>query len=162
MTASYLVPDTALDFRLDDVKGPAIQALLLEHLADMHQQSPAESVHAFDFSRLQQPDMRMWSLWHGPKLIGCGAWKRHSPTMAELKSMRTRSEWRGQGLGSKILAHLVQDAKTSGITDLYLETGSTAYFAPAIAMYLRHGFVECGPFASYVDDPFSRFFHVKL
>lgn len=162
MTSSYLVPDTALEYRLDDVSGPVIQAFLLQHLADMQQESPPESVHAFDFSRLQQPDIRLWSLWHGQRLLGCGAWKRHTTTMAELKSMRTDALYRGQGLGSTLLRHLIKDAKAFGITELYLETGNTEYFAPALAMYQRHGFTECGPFADYTEDPFSRFFQLTL
>lgn len=162
MTSSYLVPNSSLEFRLDDVSGSAIQAFLLEHLADMHQESPPESVHAFDFSRLQQPDIRMWTLWSAQQLVGCGAWKKHHAQMAELKSMRTAKQMRGQGLGSVVLRHLIDDAKQHGITELYLETGSTAYFAPAVALYQRHGFVECGPFADYTDDPFSRFFVLSL
>lgn len=162
MTSSYLVPDSALEFRLDDVSGAAIRAFLQEHLADMHQESPPESVHAFDFSRLQQPDIRMWTLWSAQQLVGCGAWKQHNPQMAELKSMRTARQVRGQGLGSLILTHLIADATAHGIQTLYLETGSTDYFLPAIGLYRRHGFVECGPFADYTDDPFSRFFVLPL
>ena len=29
---------------------------------------------------------------------------------------------------------------------------------PAIRMYQKYGFIEYGPFADYVLDPFSRFF----
>lgn len=162
MTSITVVPETSMHFCLDDVQGHAIQALLLEHIADMHQESPPESVHAFDFSRLQQPDIRMWTLWSGNQLVGCGAWKRHSAQMAELKSMRTARAFRGQGFGSVILTHLIADAKAHGIGELYLETGSTDYFAPAVALYQRHDFIECGPFADYTDDPFSRFFRRTL
>ena len=37
-----------MEIRIDDLSGPEIQALLGEHLADMYQASPAESVHALD------------------------------------------------------------------------------------------------------------------
>ena len=40
---------------------------------------------------------------------------------------------------------------------LSLETGSWPYFAPARALYARHGFTECGPFGDYREDPNSVF-----
>jgi putative acetyltransferase len=43
-----------------------------------------------------------------------------------------------------------------------LETGSTPAFEPAMAMYRRFGFVECGPFADYREDPFSRFMKISI
>jgi putative acetyltransferase len=45
---------------------------------------------------------------------------------------------------------------------LSLETGSWAYFAPARALYERHGFVECAPFGEYREDPNSVFMTVVL
>jgi putative acetyltransferase len=49
-----------------------------------------------------------------------------------------------------------------GMTRLSLETGSWAYFAPARALYARHGFVECGPFEGYREDPNSVFMTREL
>jgi putative acetyltransferase len=45
---------------------------------------------------------------------------------------------------------------------LSLETGSWSYFAPARALYARHGFVECGPFGNYRLDPHSVFMTMAL
>lgn len=45
---------------------------------------------------------------------------------------------------------------------LSLETGSWEYFRPAIALYRRHGFVECAPFADYAADPNSVFMTLDL
>ena len=44
-----------------------------------------------------------------------------------------------------------------GMTRLNLETGSWDYFKPAVALYRRHGFVECEPFGEYVPDRNSIF-----
>jgi putative acetyltransferase len=43
-----------------------------------------------------------------------------------------------------------------------LETGSHAPFAAARELYARQGFVECGPFADYVLDPYSFFMTKQL
>jgi putative acetyltransferase len=48
-------------------------------------------------------------------------------------------------------------ARKRGYVRVSLETGSTPPFDAAIAMYRRFGFVDCGPFADYREDPFSRF-----
>jgi len=67
--------------------------------------------------------------------------------------MRTSRSHRGKGVGSGILAHLVAEARRRSYTALFLETGSMPEFAPARALYARHGFVFRGPFAEYTEDP---------
>jgi putative acetyltransferase len=44
-----------------------------------------------------------------------------------------------------------------GYHRMSLETGAMPFFAPARALYARHGFVECPPFADYREDPNSVF-----
>jgi len=45
---------------------------------------------------------------------------------------------------------------------LYLETGSNTAFSPAITLYEKFGFKECGPFGEYRLDPYSKFFVKRL
>jgi putative acetyltransferase len=45
---------------------------------------------------------------------------------------------------------------------LSLETGSWPYFAPARALYARHGFLECPPFGEYRPDRNSVFMTLAL
>ena len=42
--------------RVDDLSGPEIRALLEEHVRNMHEISPRESVHALDLAALQKQD----------------------------------------------------------------------------------------------------------
>ena len=51
----------------------------------------------------------------------------------------------------------LQEARDAGYARASLETGSMDYFAPARRMYADAGFVECGPFADYIDDPNSTY-----
>jgi len=46
----------AVAFRVDDLSGEQSQALVKRHLAGMHENSPPESVHAFDLDKLRQSD----------------------------------------------------------------------------------------------------------
>jgi putative acetyltransferase len=148
--------------RLDDLSGPEIAQLLQEHLDEMHQLSPPESVHALDLDALRQPDIAFWTVWSGEKLAGCGALKELDPTHGEIKSMRTPHEFRGKGAGKFVLRHILDEARRRGYTRLSLETGSMAAFDPARRLYESHGFEYCGPFADYVLDPNSVFMTLEL
>ena len=61
-----------------------------------------------------------------------------------------------------MLRHIIGEAKSSGMTRLSLETGSFALFAPAVALYRKHGFVDCEPFGDYRPDPNSVFLTLDL
>jgi len=144
-------------FKIDDLSDPRIARFLEEHLDDMRATTPPESIHALDLEKLKQPEIIFWSVWQGEELAGCGALKRLSNTHAELKSMRTARSFRGRGLGTLILEHILREARTRGFRQVSLETGSMDFFAPARALYAKHGFEVCGPFEGYWDDPNSVF-----
>jgi len=146
-----------MDLRLDDLRHPAVIALLQEHLDWMHRTSPPESVHALDLDALRQPDITFWALWDGEALAGCGALRALDDGHGEVKSMRTAQTHLRRGVAATILDHIVAEARRRGYARLSLETGSMAYFAPARALYARAGFSTCAPFGSYVDDPNSVF-----
>ncbi len=153
-----------LAFRLDDLRDPRIAGFLREHLADMHSVSPPESVHALDLDGLRQPHIRFWSAWtdEGRTLAGTGAIKHIRGTHGEIKSMRTAAALRGRGVASAMLLHLLAQARAHGWERVSLETGTQPFFAPARALYARHGFAPCGPFEGYREDPASCFMTMAL
>jgi putative acetyltransferase len=144
-------------FRVDDLSGAPTRALIARHLAGMHEHSPPESVHAFDIDKLRAPDVTFWSAWVGENLAGCGALKRLDDARGEIKSMRVADDFLGRGVGRAILVFIVEEARRRGMRSLWLETGSAEAFAPALRLYENAGFVRCGPFDGYVEDPFSIF-----
>ena len=152
----------SFQIRLDDLTGPEIAQLLQEHLDEMHQLSPPESVHALDLDKLRQPDITFWTVWAGEKLAGCGALKELDPTHGEIKSMRTSYEFRGKGAGKFVLRYILDEARRRGYKRLSLETGSMTAFDPARRLYESHGFEYCGPFADYILDPNSVFMTLAL
>lgn len=151
-----------MDIRIDDLRSPAIAALLDEHLRDMYATSPPESVHALDLERLRRSDITFWTLWDGDALAGCAALKSLGNGEGEIKSMRTARAFRHRGVASRLLRHLLDEAGRRGYQRLWLETGSMDYFAAARALYTKFGFVECGPFADYELDPYSVFMSKDL
>ena len=150
MTAPFTI-------REDDLTGAEIVALLELHLAEMHAWSPPCSVHAMPVARLKAPDVTFYAAWSGNRLTGCGAIKHLGDNHGELKSMRAHPDFRGKGVGQALLDHLLAIARARGYARVSLETGAPEQFAPAHRLYLANGFVDCGPFADYAEDPFSRF-----
>jgi putative acetyltransferase len=148
-----------LAFVLDDLRDPRIAQFLEEHLADMRRVTPPESVHALDLDKLRQPGILFFSAWtdEDRTLAGTGALKQLSGAHGEIKSMRTAASLRGRGVASALLAHLLAQARAQGWERVSLETGSQPFFAPARALYERHGFAPCGPFEGYREDPSSYF-----
>lgn len=151
-----------MEIKRDDLSGPEVQALIGEHLQGMFEHSPPESVHALDLDGLRQPEITFWSAWEGDRLAGCGALKELDPEHGEVKSMRTSSAFLRRGVASRMLEHIIGEAKRRGYRRLSLETGSMEAFEPARQLYVRFGFEYCGPFADYAEDPNSAFMTKEL
>lgn len=151
-----------MQIREDDLTGKKIAEFLQEHLENMHEITPPESVHALDLVALRSSDITFWSAWEGDELLGCGALKELDSRSGEVKSMRTAKAHRNKGVASKILEHIIQEAKRRAYDCLNLETGAMLEFAPARALYIKYGFEYRSPFAEYIDDPNSVFMTKKL
>ncbi|MCB1553018.1 MAG: GNAT family N-acetyltransferase [Xanthomonadales bacterium] len=147
---------------VDDLSRPAVVALLAEHLQSMHALSPPGSVHALNLDGLRSGGVTFWTAWDDGGLAGCAALKELSPTHGEIKSMRTPALRRRLGAGRTLLAHLIEEAHRRGYHRLSLETGSTPAFAAAHRLYEAFGFVACGPFGDYREDPHSLFMSRSL
>jgi putative acetyltransferase len=142
----------------DDPDAADVRDLLRQHLALMHASGPPESVFALDTTGLQDPAVSFFSLRGGDgALLAVGALKQLDTGHAELKSMHTAQAARGQGLGRAVLAHLMEVARSRGIRQVSLETGTGPVHAPARALYTSAGFRPCEPFAAYESVPTSTF-----
>ncbi|WP_052547562.1 GNAT family N-acetyltransferase [Enhygromyxa salina] len=146
-----------LRFELDPLTSAPVRELIATHLAQMRSQSPACSVHALDVDHLRGADVRFWSAWIGAAVVGCGALKQLTPTTGEIKSMHVLAAWRGHGIAAKLLAHIEAAARDRGLTRLSLETGSQPAFEPARKLYTSFGYIACGPFGAYTNDPNSSY-----
>ena len=151
-----------MKIKTDDLSGAAIVKLLQTHLQSLSAISPPESMHALDIDGLRQPEITFWSVWEGEELVGCGALKELDAQHAEIKSMRTVSAHLRQGVASRLLQHIIGEAKRRNYRRLSLETGSMDSFEPARRLYAKFGFKQCGPFASYSEDPNSVFMSKEL
>jgi putative acetyltransferase len=148
--------------QIDDLSGPEIRELLEEHLASMRLHSPPESIHALPIEGLRKPEITFWTVWENGELLGCGALKELDSQHGEIKSMRTASRHLKKGVAQTLLHYIIGEARRRGYRRLSLETGSMQAFEPARQLYARSGFIFCGPFADYVEDPNSVFMTKEL
>jgi len=151
-----------MEIRVDDLSSREISALLQAHLRGVALHSPPESVHALDIEALRKPEITFWSAWQDVELLGCGALKELDADHGEIKSMRTATAHLRKGVAARLMCHILKEAKRRSYRRLSLETGSAEAFAPARSLYARFGFQPCGPFANYVEDPYSVFMTREL
>jgi putative acetyltransferase len=132
---------------------PDAAGLILEleaHLASLY---PATSRHGFSVERLVAENVDFFVLRTDGMPAGCGGILFVDGEYGEIKRMYVRPEFRGLGLGRRILEHLTRHAMSRGITLLRLETG--IHQQEAIALYERQGFHRIPPFGPYTDDPLT-------
>ncbi|GAB3192992.1 GNAT family N-acetyltransferase [Nesterenkonia suensis] len=152
-----------MQIRTEDPRTPDVQALILEHLQEMHATSPQESVHALGVDQLRAAGVTLWAVRQDDGvLLGCGALKRLDAEHAEIKAMRTAVVARGRGVAGALVEHLIGHARDHGLRRLSLETGTEDHFAAARRLYVRHRFHECPPFGDYTEDPHSVFMTLPL
>ena len=151
-----------MEIRRGGLEDPRVQDLLRTHLRQARSETAPGSAHALDLQDLHAPDIDFWSVWREDELLAIGAMKRLSGDHFEIKSMHTAIASRRTGVGSAMLLHIIDAARQRGARRLSLETGSWSYFESARALYRKHGFVECEPFAAYVPDRNSVFMTLVL
>ncbi|MFE9406295.1 GNAT family N-acetyltransferase [Streptomyces sp. NPDC006530] len=142
---------------VDDLSGPEVARFLDEHVRQMQSITPPESKHALDLGALRDPGITFWSVRDGDTVLACGAIKRIDATHAELKSMRTAPALTRTGIASRMLEHIITEARRMGFTRLSLETGTADFFRPARKLYEKFGFTPCEPFGGYRHDRNSIF-----
>lgn len=137
--------------------GADLTLLMTRHTADMHADTPPESIHMMDASQLATPGIWFFVMREAGAPVAMGAFKRIDDAHAEIKSMHVLAEARGKGLSHAMLDHLLTQARAQGFARLSLETGVQPTFVAARALYLKAGFTECDPFEGYSLDPNSVF-----
>ena len=98
---------------LGDFENPQLLALLRLHLAEAHANSPPGSVNAFDLSRLNAPDISLYTAWRDDKLLGMAALKELDVITGEIKSMRTDPAYLRQGVAAALLDHILLVSRLS-------------------------------------------------
>src|SRR5712671_1013745 len=117
---------------------------------------PRESRHGFSVEKLLREAVAFFVVRHEGIPAGCGGIKLFGDSYGEIKRMYVRPQFRGLGLGKRMLQHLSEYALLKEVRVLRLETG--IHQLEAIALYERCGFRRIGPFGAYQEDPLSVFY----
>jgi putative acetyltransferase len=124
--------------------------------------TPREHCHHLTVEQMAGADTTVWVARDDGKAIGCGALKRHGGGVGEVKRMYTRSAYRGQNLGGRIVSLIEGRARTEGLNKLVLETGDGEGYRAAWRVYERAGFTRCGVVLDYPDTKYSVFYEKAL
>jgi len=131
---------------------PLVNTLLIKHFIELRSVSPEGSTHVLDIDGLKNPTIKFWSLWEDNELMGCGALKFLDKEHGEFKSIRINDKFRSKGNGSKVINHLIFEAKKLNIKKLSLETGAGVFFINARRLFVKSGFQVTKPFSHYKED----------
>jgi GNAT superfamily N-acetyltransferase len=88
--------------------------------------------------------------------VACGGVQPWGEGTGEIKRMWVHPDWRGAGLGSRMLRHLEDQARDLGHRRVLLDTNGT--LVEAIAMYQRSGYE---PVERYNDNPYAQAWFAK-
>jgi putative acetyltransferase len=77
-------------------------------------------------------------LLQGEEVIGTAALHHETDAVCEVCRMYLAPQYRGQGLGRRLLEHCVREAKERGFEEIYLKTASV--LVEAISLYKKSGF----------------------
>jgi GNAT superfamily N-acetyltransferase len=146
--------------------GQAGSAAATQLLAAYYQELAVRFPDGFDVAQTVSAQPHELTPPHGDFLIvehadsgeklGCGAVKRLSDGVFEIKRMWISPGYRGHGLGRILLTGLEQRAEAMGAREIRLDT--SARLSEALALYRSAGYTETAP---YNDNPYAAHWFAK-
>jgi len=154
-TADLLVRAATVHLREVDPRAPAAVTAVDQYFAELDRRFPrgfdAESARAADAAAMAPGVGTFVVATSDGRPVACGGIQTIAPAVAEIKRMWVDDQWRGAGLGSRLLRHLEALARSRGHDVVRLDTNGT--LAEAIAMYDRAGYRRI---ERYNDNPYAE------
>jgi DNA-binding MarR family transcriptional regulator/N-acetylglutamate synthase-like GNAT family acetyltransferase len=141
-TADRLLRAADIRFEVVDPRSPGALSSMNAYFAELTMRFP-DGFESGDTLRADAPAMRAPTgafvvARSDDRTVACGGILRHADDTAEIKRMWVDLEWRGLGLGRRMLARLEEEIARLGYTRIVLDTNGT--LTEAIAMYERAGY----------------------
>lgn len=155
--------DAALrvDIQVVDPESDDAREAMAQYFAELHTRfrsgfDPDAGGAAQDATSLRPPDGAFVVVRHDLVVVGCGGVQRLDEQTGEIKRMWIHPDWRGLGLGARLLARLEAVARELGRVRVVLDTNET--LTEAIAMYERAGYRSI---ERYNDNPYAHHWFAK-
>jgi DNA-binding MarR family transcriptional regulator/GNAT superfamily N-acetyltransferase len=156
--ADLLVRAATVTFQPADPASPAARDVVGRYFAEIGRRFGFDpSGEAEKDTEILVPPFGAFVVAHSDgEPVACGGLHEIAPGVGELKRMWVHDDWRGAGLGSRLLRHLEDHARDLGHRMVRLDTN--AALTEAIAMYQRAGYrvIE-----RYNDNPWATHFFEK-
>lgn len=159
-TADRLLQAATITFDTVDPRSPDALWSMGQYFAELDRRFPT----GFDPGDTLVADAPAMRAPHGAFVVAradgapvaCGGNVRIDDTTGEIKRMWVHAEWRGAGVGRRLLAHLEDVCRGLGRLRVVLDTNDT--LVEAIAMYERSGYA---PIERYNDNPYAFHWFAK-
>ena len=159
-TADLLVRAATIHLRAVEPTDPAAVEAVGHYFAELDRRFPTgfdagESAH--DAESMASGAGAFVVATSDGRPVACGGVQQVGPGVGEVKRMWVHPEWRGAGLGSRMLRHLEAVAARLGHRRLVLDTNAT--LVEAISMYERAGY---SPTERYNENPYAQAWFEKV
>ncbi|MEO8072540.1 MAG: GNAT family N-acetyltransferase [Acidobacteriota bacterium] len=105
-----------------------------------------------------EPDGRLLLALVDGKIAGCIALRKLEENICEMKRLYLRDEFRGLGLGNKLIKKLIEEARLIGYKKMRLDTLPDK-MAKAVKLYESYGFRSI---PAYYHNPYSETLFMEL
>lgn len=105
-----------------------------------------------------QPDGRLLLALVDGRIAGCIALRKLEENICEMKRLYLRDEFRGLGLGNKLIENLIEEARLIGYKKMRLDTLPDK-MAKAVKLYESYGF---RPIPAYYRNLYSETLFMEL
>lgn len=158
-TADLLVRAATAEIVETRIDSPDGQFALSSYFAELARRFPGGfDPGAQNPSSYRPPQGRFFTVRAEGAVVGCGGLQRIDTSVVELKRMWVSPEFRGSGLGGRLLRTLEHKASDNGFEIARLDTNPT--LVEAIAMYQSAGYHSI---ERYNDNPYAgRWFEKAL
>jgi DNA-binding MarR family transcriptional regulator len=159
-TADLLVRAATVHLRVVAPDEPAAVEAVGRYFAELDRRFPGGfdpgDATASDTAAMSAPSGVFVVATSDGEPVACGGVQQIAPNVGEIKRMWVHPDWRGAGLGARMLTHLEDRARELGHRRVNLDTNGT--LVEAIAMYGRAGYQ---PIERYNDNPYAEAFFSK-
>ena len=149
-----ILASASLSFAIVDPLSPDAVACVSKYFAELDRRFPdgfdPQGAPAIDAPHLTPPHGRFLIAKHGSSPIACGGVQTLEPGIGEIKRMWVADDWRGFGLGPRLLNTLEAHAADMGLETVRLDTNPV--LLEAITMYQRAGYRSVD---RYNDNPYA-------